>query len=481
MSASMTVEELRLNLKKLGLDSTGYKPQLRHRLKKAQAKQSDVRQHGASQGLDEEEPSLEMRYSWKPEYDTFLVLDVEATCERTRRYLPEDMIKQKKSNDKGHAFRNSYDYPNEIIEFPVVMLQWIEGEAGESDEEEGKRRPPSVEVKDIFHSYVKPSWRPTLSKFCRELTGIEQSQIDSAPGWPSVVEKLYSFLNEHDLLEQETASSSCPMYNTRLRSGVTWVTHGPYDLRDFVIKQSHISSIVDGEPGASTGKRYPFLANKLPPFFLRGPLIDIRRATPDFLEAERLCKVSSSATSSRPKVDGGVVVFGGHDGFQVVSAPTGRSPPPSPPSTTPPSSVVVTDRTLEGLLRALGLGEFEGRQHCGLDDTKNVARLCRELVRRISEISIPNLKAKDQGKKEEEHAEEELWRSQHQRCVRLEHSCLIPNTKTNKLERKKWPWMSSDGESIRWPWDAETDDQEREEALEQERNKRRAMAGADVK
>jgi 3'-5' exoribonuclease 1 len=31
-----------------------------------------------------------------------------------------------------------------------------------------------LKVKDEFKSFVKPTWRPTLSDFCTQLTGIRQ-------------------------------------------------------------------------------------------------------------------------------------------------------------------------------------------------------------------------------------------------------------------------------------------------------------------
>ena len=31
-----------------------------------------------------------------------------------------------------------------------------------------------LEVVDTFHSYVRPTWRPVLSQFCTDLTGITQ-------------------------------------------------------------------------------------------------------------------------------------------------------------------------------------------------------------------------------------------------------------------------------------------------------------------
>lgn len=50
-------------------------------------------------------------------------------------------------------------------EFPVVLVRW-----GEPNEE-GKR---VLEKIDSFRSYVRPTWRPILTDFCKSLTGIQQ-------------------------------------------------------------------------------------------------------------------------------------------------------------------------------------------------------------------------------------------------------------------------------------------------------------------
>ncbi len=71
------------------------------------------------------------------------------------------------------------------------------------------------------------------------------------------------------------------MHNFRLRRGVAWISHGPADLRDFVIKQSWISARPrDRDHGA-------------PPVFLRGPLIDIRKGIASLYKWEQEIKPTS--------------------------------------------------------------------------------------------------------------------------------------------------------------------------------------------
>jgi len=74
-----------------------------------------------------------------PKYDYFCVLDFEATCDDVKRLSHQ-----------------------EIIEFPVVVVD-----------------ARTFEVAAEFHKYVRPVWNPILTKFCTELTGIQQVWITS--------------------------------------------------------------------------------------------------------------------------------------------------------------------------------------------------------------------------------------------------------------------------------------------------------------
>ena len=79
--------------------------------------------------------------------------------------------------------RTSCSYPNEIIEWPVVLLQWQRSTPGnlrdqddeedDDDDDEDESDWHLVQV-DEFHSFVKPTWANRLSSFCTELTGITQ-------------------------------------------------------------------------------------------------------------------------------------------------------------------------------------------------------------------------------------------------------------------------------------------------------------------
>ena len=83
-----------------------------------------------------------MAYVEKPQPDYYLVLDFECTC---------DYPKPK-------------DFKHEIIEFPIILLN---------------RK--TLEIESEFHSFCRPIINPELTKFCFDLTGITQKQVDNAP------------------------------------------------------------------------------------------------------------------------------------------------------------------------------------------------------------------------------------------------------------------------------------------------------------
>ncbi|KAG2349386.1 hypothetical protein BDR05DRAFT_985934 [Suillus weaverae] len=220
----------------------------------------------------------------KQPYDAFLVLDVEATCE------------------EGTGF----EWPNEIIEWPVCLMRW------KDKSDQGKAC--QLEIVDEFRSFVKPTWRPQLSQFCTDLTGITQAQVNSAPTFQKVLKMFARFLAYHGLIDPK---------NGRPVQRFCWCSDGPFDVRDFVVKQCFIS--------------------KAPmPLWLKGDVLDVRRV------------VSVWAVA------------------------------PGNPDTTTNSLARSHIRSLNipQQLQALGLPAFQGRLHSGIDDTRNIARVMTELARR---------------------------------------------------------------------------------------------------
>ncbi|XP_069794923.1 ERI1 exoribonuclease 3-like isoform X3 [Narcine bancroftii] len=109
-------------------------------------------------------------------YHNFLVLDFEATCD-------EQLM-----------------HPQEIIEFPILKLH-------------GR----TLEIESIFHTYVQPVVHPTLTPFCTELTGIEQSMVDGKPTLPEVLQMVDDWMREKGLLD--------------LKVNSIFVTCGDWDLK----------------------------------------------------------------------------------------------------------------------------------------------------------------------------------------------------------------------------------------------------------
>ncbi|KAJ9129602.1 hypothetical protein P3X46_033768 [Hevea brasiliensis] len=76
------------------------------------------------------------------DFQYFVVIDFEATC-----------YKEKKN-----------PHPQEIIEFPSVIVSSATGQ-----------------LEACFQTYVRPTCNQLLSDFCKDLTGIQQIQVDRAP------------------------------------------------------------------------------------------------------------------------------------------------------------------------------------------------------------------------------------------------------------------------------------------------------------
>ena len=91
-------------------------------------------------------------------FDYVCVLDFEATCEDGVKY-----------------------FDHEVIEFPSVLLKF-----------NGQTYEPIAE----FQQFCKPLKNPTLSKFCTELTGITQEQVDAGYNFPDVLNSHYNWLTE---------------------------------------------------------------------------------------------------------------------------------------------------------------------------------------------------------------------------------------------------------------------------------------------
>ena len=88
-------------------------------------------------------------------YSYIVVLDFEATCGRPRPI-----------------------YPQEIIEFPVVVFDTR-----------------TQECVGEFQRYVRPVFNPVLTAFCTELTGIDQDTVDAGVSFETALEDCLAWLD----------------------------------------------------------------------------------------------------------------------------------------------------------------------------------------------------------------------------------------------------------------------------------------------
>lgn len=393
----------------------------------------------------------------------------------------------------------------------------------------------SLETLGTFHSYVKPTWRPQLSSFCKNLVGVGQASegrsrhslsrisqltpplfflpdhssippfsrrfepnqptIDSSPTWPEVSNSIRNFLLGLNLLEEAPGSTSAPSSSTKssllvLKPGVTWVTHGTCDLQDFVVKQSFISS------STSTSSKFP----KIPPPWLQVPLLDVRKSVFSLI-LNRVGRASSALTEEKEKERRGLEALSSDFdrnldlNLNSSSSPPDFSSPSSEFSSFPLKKQFSTHNgTISGLLKLLDLDEFEGKQHSGLDDSKNIERIFKEVFLRIEKDGIkfhevmerekeifksrygsvePTQNdeelSKDEGTQQStiekqsqqevqfeiekqkflELKEKKLWRSKVERDSLEPFFGLEFEGGIIKLRIKKWNWMGTDGH-IRW-------------------------------
>jgi len=89
--------------------------------------------------------------------DCIIVVDTESTCDAGGRMAAHEM---------------------ELIEIGAVKVRLDDGE-----------------ILSTFRSFVQPQNQPTLSEFCKKLTGIRQREIDGAEPFSHVLKEFQAWLN----------------------------------------------------------------------------------------------------------------------------------------------------------------------------------------------------------------------------------------------------------------------------------------------
>ncbi|KAA0721648.1 ERI1 exoribonuclease 2 [Triplophysa tibetana] len=138
-----------------------------------------IRRRSQSCGDAGRQPSVR-----KQHFTYLIIIDFESTC-----------------------WRQKTNFGQEIIEFPAVLLNALNGE-----------------IESEFHTYVQPQEHPVLSEFCTELTGITQEQVESAPPLQVCLSR---FLRWLQTLQQERgvvfeADSKSPAPSGRPCAFITW-------------------------------------------------------------------------------------------------------------------------------------------------------------------------------------------------------------------------------------------------------------------
>ena len=94
------------------------------------------------------------------QYDYFLIIDLEATCDENNALPRQEM---------------------ETIEIGAVMV-------------ESEKLDPISE----FQTFIKPIRHKILTDFCKELTSIRQEDVDNAPTYPEAIEEFKPWLSQYD-------------------------------------------------------------------------------------------------------------------------------------------------------------------------------------------------------------------------------------------------------------------------------------------
>ncbi|GAA6022801.1 hypothetical protein JCM11491_006411 [Sporobolomyces phaffii] len=372
---SLTVAELRAALAALSLDSRGNK----HALKLRLAKHSRAASSPSPSPTPTPTPPRARVRPAGQHFDSYLVFDVEATCES----IP--------GNPKL-----AFSYPNEIIEWPVILLQWRERPPDSSTPTSTSISTFELVVVDEFHSFVRPNWNPELSEFCTDLTGISQEQVDEAPRFQKLLRRFEKdFIAKHALFTKENET--------------VWVTDGPWDLRDFVAKTCYLSKVPR-------------------PDWLAGEIVDLKLSASHFFtnlkkkqQPERPPQASPSPSPPPPSASLSPTVpvtTPPPDVLPVTAEPSLLSPRSSSALDYLPNSSLTSppDLSITSLLSALTLAPFIGRPHSGLSDARNIARIVIDLAS--------------------------------SRGVELTANRVVPDGGKGGKERR-WGWMGRGGE-VKW-------------------------------
>lgn len=125
----------------------------------------------------------------RQQYDAFLVMDFEATCDQPVQLEPM-----------------------EIIEFPVLMVNAT-----------------TWQTESVFHTYVRPTVHPQLTAFCTKLTGIVQDTVDGAPTFDQALSLFDNWIRHEAKLITPTGDEYLKRF--------TFATCGNWDIQVMLADQ----------------------------------------------------------------------------------------------------------------------------------------------------------------------------------------------------------------------------------------------------
>jgi len=145
---------------------------------------------------------------WLSSSRYLLCVDLEATCDD----YPEGLSESERELYQLQVLRHEM----ETIEVGAVLLDL------QSD----------ARVVAEFSSFVRPVLHPRLTTFCAQLTTIDQTDIDGAPGYADVAGQLRAFLAPFDA------------------EGIQWCSWGDYDQKQLLADAQRLGCDVMLDPAA---------------------------------------------------------------------------------------------------------------------------------------------------------------------------------------------------------------------------------------
>lgn len=294
-----------------------------------------------------------------PEY--ICVLDLEASC-WTKKDRPEGA-------------------EQEVIQLPSVLLKvnYLRGESKDatgsppsssssssssssaaaaalaSDESSA---PLGIATVSEFNQYVKPAVHPTLVPYCRHLCHVRQEQVDCAPGLEEALTRHRAWLAQQVLLPRHDSSTG----GSSISSGSAQAPSSPEAVDGQLARRVLLLTCGDWDLGRQLPEELARHGLALPRYFWRW--CNLQR---DFTSYEQFLQAKRKNTGA--SVD---AFFSSSSGSRSTSSSSGGGLSKSRKDG--PHRV-----GMHAMLQRLGM-EFEGPQHDGIVDCRNIGRIVQRMA-----------------------------------------------------------------------------------------------------